>query len=331
MSPAVSVVMAVYNGSEHVARAINSVLGQTIVDYELLIVDDGSTDDSSAAIAAALEARTAAERQRIRLLRHERNRGYDGVTETAVAAATGDWVFFVDSDDTIEPQTLEALLDSALTSDSQVVIPQQRTVDEDTGRTGLLRQWAPPSGVSTGTETVRRFARGELVSSQHALIRRNLFEDLQIASANTFSDVLVMTQAYCRSKRISYLTEPLYNYSIRSNSITGSLRDTIWDLPVAVTQLYPYVDAQVEPREAAELRRRLRHGALWQMANKAAAEPRVTPLGREVTRWVRQHVLWRNLLWFAVRRKPMVLVVLGLVKLSPGLHRRLYRSYKARG
>lgn len=99
-NPTVSVVIPAYNTAQYIADTLASVLAQTFTDYEILVVNDGSPD------TPALEAALAPYRDRIRYIVQE-NRGLSGARNTAVGAATGDYLALLDSDDVWEPDYLE--------------------------------------------------------------------------------------------------------------------------------------------------------------------------------------------------------------------------------
>ncbi|MDA8175113.1 MAG: glycosyltransferase [Nitrospiraceae bacterium] len=96
--PLISVIMPLYNKRQYVARAVKSVLEQTYANWELIIVDDGSTDGSSDAIPSG--------NPRIKLLR-QTNRGPAAARNVAVRAASGEYVAFIDADDCYYPFKLE--------------------------------------------------------------------------------------------------------------------------------------------------------------------------------------------------------------------------------
>lgn len=107
--PKVSVVIPVFNRAGLIGRALDSVLAQTLADYEIIVVDDASTDGS----AAFVEQRYV---DKLKLIRNERNRGAGAARNLGVAAASGHYVAFLDSDDAWEPAKLDlqvATLDSA--------------------------------------------------------------------------------------------------------------------------------------------------------------------------------------------------------------------------
>ncbi|MFB6105940.1 MAG: glycosyltransferase family 2 protein [Halobacteriaceae archaeon] len=98
--PAVSVVVPAYNRAHSVGTAMESVLEQTFTDLELLVVDDGSTDETRAVV-------TGCEDPRVRYVAHETNRGRSAARNTGIEAARGRYVAFLDSDDRWRPRKLQ--------------------------------------------------------------------------------------------------------------------------------------------------------------------------------------------------------------------------------
>ncbi len=108
-NPEVSVIVPTHNRADLLPRAIGSVLAQTYGGYEIIIVDDCSSDDTPAVIAGFSDSR-------IRSFRHNRNRGQSAAINTGIEHASGDYVGFLDDDDEWLPRKLEgqvALLDAA--------------------------------------------------------------------------------------------------------------------------------------------------------------------------------------------------------------------------
>jgi glycosyltransferase involved in cell wall biosynthesis len=114
--PLVSVVIPSFNRSARLERAIDSVLAQTYRRLEVLVVDDGSTDDSW-----DLVTRLSAKEPRIHVLRHHANRGAQAARNTGITAAKGDWVAFLDSDDRYLPDSIERRLETALRTGTSLV------------------------------------------------------------------------------------------------------------------------------------------------------------------------------------------------------------------
>lgn len=135
--PAVSVVMPVYNGAPFLRRALASVATQTFTDWELVAVDDASTDDSLALLDAA------AADPRVRVRRHAANRGQAATRNTALRAARGELVAYLDQDDEFYPDHLARAWD--LRAGGDVLIFQYDLIEEhpDSPRFGGATTYDP--------------------------------------------------------------------------------------------------------------------------------------------------------------------------------------------
>ena len=100
-----SVVIPVYNVASYLTGCVSSVLNSTETDYEIILVDDGSTDGRSGPLCDTLAARCP---NRIRVI-HQKNLGLGGARNTGLEAAQGEYLFFLDGDDTISPEALSIL------------------------------------------------------------------------------------------------------------------------------------------------------------------------------------------------------------------------------
>lgn len=326
MKPMITVVMAVYNGAELVRPAVASVLQQSMSTFEFLVVDDGSADGSADVIAEQVAGHHAGEGFSFRVVRHPANLGYGAVTNTGLRCAAGDWITFVDADDTIEPDYLQRMLAVGRTSGAELVVPRMRAVDE-AGHSTRMRQWIPEKRVSTGADAIRRSVRGELVESQHVLIARRLWEQCSSRTDNAYSDLIFLLQLFGRCRQVAYLDEPLYNYTIRSGSVTGSLRPSVWDLTRVQDFISPVIAAAFEPDEAAAMNRHFRLQMLWQLLQKAASDPTASQLRAEVTAWVRRRIRWSDVGWLAGQRQLVLAASFAIAKASPGIHRKAYEGY----
>jgi len=95
----ISVIIPLYNRRDEIGRAVASALGQSHAPHEIVVVDDASRDGSAEAVAALGE-------KRVRLLRHAHNQGAAAARNTGIAAASGDWIALLDSDDEWMPEKL---------------------------------------------------------------------------------------------------------------------------------------------------------------------------------------------------------------------------------
>ena len=104
----ISIIVPIYNVEEFIAECLQSVVAQTYRDYELILVDDCGTDGSMS-VAARFASHPALE-GKMRILRHDRNRGLSAARNTGTAAAKGKYVLFLDSDDILAPDCLQLLV-----------------------------------------------------------------------------------------------------------------------------------------------------------------------------------------------------------------------------
>lgn len=163
--PAVSVVIPAYNAAWCVAKAINSVRAQQGVDLEVIVVDDGSTDDTPAVLASYDDA--------VRVVR-QANRGLSAARNTGIAAARGDLVAFLDADDWWLPGKLQHQLDLLARRPEVGFCSTAARVEDPEG--SLLNLWASPHW--DGPFVVRLFgSNADVAGSGSAVVaRRALFD-----------------------------------------------------------------------------------------------------------------------------------------------------------
>lgn len=128
-TPPVSVLLACYNGERWLAEAIESILGQTFENFEFLIVDDGSSDNSPELI------RQFAERDSRVVVITKRNTGLADSLNVGIGRARGEWIARIDADDICEPLRLERQLEAARESPDLVFIGTGLTTIDENGRT----------------------------------------------------------------------------------------------------------------------------------------------------------------------------------------------------
>ena len=124
----VSIIIPVYNCAPYIDRCIRSLMMQTYKDIEIIAINDGSPDNSSSIIEAL-----AAEDPRITLITQE-NQGVCIARNNGIAAATGNYLLFVDGDDYVDPDYIENLVTAAQKNDSDLVISGYKTEDFETGK-----------------------------------------------------------------------------------------------------------------------------------------------------------------------------------------------------
>lgn len=131
--PTVSVIMANYRGGATLARALESVLAQTMGNLEIIVADDASPDDSVSVVTAIM-----ARDERVRLIASPQNGGPARTRNLALAQARGQWIAIVDSDDIVHPERLERLLAAAAHFKADIVADDLLHFHEDGSPPTLL-------------------------------------------------------------------------------------------------------------------------------------------------------------------------------------------------
>ena len=111
----VSVIIPVYNAAEFIGKCVSSVLEQTLNDLEVICVDDRSSDDS-------FEVLSRLEDPRLKIIRFPENRGVSAARNAGLEAASGKYVYFLDSDDWLDPDYLEAMTDKAEETGEDIIV-----------------------------------------------------------------------------------------------------------------------------------------------------------------------------------------------------------------
>jgi glycosyltransferase involved in cell wall biosynthesis len=206
----VSVIVPVYNPGRHLDRCVASVVGQSLpdADYEAIFVDDGSDDDSPARLDAL-----AAARSNVRVI-HQTNSGWPGQPRNVgIAAARGEYVFFVDHDDALGLDALDRLSDFATRNRSDVVIG--KTVSHRRGERGS------PGGMTLDYHGL--FARSRdratlwdapIIDSltPHKLFRRSFLDQHGLRfpeGRRRLEDHVFVLEAYFAASTISVLADPI--------------------------------------------------------------------------------------------------------------------------
>ncbi len=223
--PRVTVIMAAYNTEPFIADAIHSVVTQSERDIELIVVDDQSTDRTGA-IARSLAGKDS----RIRVLSVEQRSGPGHARNVALAAAKGDWVAVLDSDDWYDPERLEALLSAAEEDGTPLVADNQHYVMDGTERPWRqLRSRPSDSGERISAADLLRgdhLGRWANLGTLKPMVRRDFLEQFGIrydVEANLCEDFYFLLKCLRHTPHILFLGRPYYCFRTRSRSLTSTL------------------------------------------------------------------------------------------------------------
>lgn len=166
MNTIITIIIPTYNRSGLIIKTLESIIGQSFVSWECIVVDDHSTDDTKAVVNEIMERDS-----RISYCINERKKGAQGARNTGLYKAKTDWVIFFDSDNIMHPDLLEELV-AKISDGIDVVCCFSRIVDADKGFTGRFFDW-----INDGNIHDRLFMGPCYVDYNHAIIRKSqLFE-----------------------------------------------------------------------------------------------------------------------------------------------------------
>ena len=210
----VSVVIPVYNVKDYLEKCVDSVLAQDCGDYEIILVDDGSTDGVSPGLC---DRYALANPDRIRVI-HQENQGLGGARNTGLEAARGEYLFFVDSDDRIVPHALSYLEGQIRQTHADMYL-FRLFYDRD----GVL---TPADPLRVPTDVVLHPAQCpelllESPSASVRVCRRSLFLEGQIRfpAGIWYEDLATTPKCLLHARSVVALSEPLYCYLLRDGSI----------------------------------------------------------------------------------------------------------------
>ena len=237
----VSVIIPVYNVEKYLRRCLDSVVNQTYKDVEVILVNDGSPDNSK-----EICEEYVAKYSNIQLI-NQKNAGLGAARNTGLQYITGDAVTFVDSDDWLELDAIEYYVASMKKSDADIVV------------TKMIRKKEYFSNEGTNGATIKEeVLNQEQFAKKYFKIDGNNIEDYACAKlykreiarevkypVGLFAEDVPAAFGYIiRSQKIFYSTKVTYNYFFNDNSLTAKFTDKdfdlekIWDLVVEEAKVY---------------------------------------------------------------------------------------------
>ena len=222
--PKVSIIVAVYNAEKTLKRCIDSLLVQSFTDFEVLLINDGSTDESE-----GICNYYAAKDERFRVF-HRENQGVASARQKGIDEAKGLYSIHVDSDDWVEPSMLSELYETAISSDVDVVLCDYY---EDNGTTSIYREQYPEE--LSGDGLIRAILKGQLMGVLwNKLVRHELYKMYNacfVPGINHCEDVLMCMQLLLHDIKVSYAHNAFYHYDTTgTDSITRNYTVSTYDM-----------------------------------------------------------------------------------------------------
>lgn len=212
MSPRISVIVPVYNSEEYLKDCLFSVLHQTLTDIEIIVIDNGSTDGSSAHLG-----QLAANHGRIKVITLAKNQGVSIARNVGLDHAEGEYVAFCDSDDSVPPGAYKSMYTEAVRSKADIVVGNYKETSEEHS---IFVSDIPLS------RKVTFFSYMHSGAVWNHLFRRSFLKRNRILFSPNYShgeDTLFLAQAYSAKPHLAGTHRAVYQYMIREQSSTQSL------------------------------------------------------------------------------------------------------------
>jgi glycosyltransferase involved in cell wall biosynthesis len=211
----VSIIVPIYNVEEYLDKNITSILSQTYKNFELLLIDDGSTDKS-----LEICLKYSKIDKRIKVF-HKSNGGLSDARNYGLKQSKGEFIGFVDGDDFIEPDMYDSLITACEANNTLISMAGRYNVSSD--------QKVPKFTFKTGKIFDSKIAIKRLLLSKNIdssacdkLFHKSLFEKIIFPLNKYNEDIFVMVHLIDQARNIYHIGSPKYNYVIRGNSITNN-------------------------------------------------------------------------------------------------------------
>lgn len=231
----ISIILPVYNVSAYIERSLCSALNQTYPFIEIILVNDGSTDDTMNIVNQILHThpRSAA----VKVISHDKNRGPSAGRNTGLKYASGKYVFFLDNDDSIPADCIETLATAAHSFDPHCIVGDYTVSHPDLFRKITLKM---KEGLYTDPNAIMEhyLQRDIYIMVWNKLYRRDfiLENNLFFKEGLLHEDELWSFQLFSILPSLYIVCKPTYLYEIRQNSIMGTLSDKTIEHRMTVTK-----------------------------------------------------------------------------------------------
>lgn len=217
MIPKVSIVVPVYNTEKYLNKCIDSLLNQTEEDIEILLINDGSTDNSESIIKEYND-------KRIKYIK-KKNTGIGKTRNLGIDKSKGEYIIFIDSDDYIDYDCVEKLYNYALNTNSDVVVS-----DFTKDINGKLEKVIIPNFETSNLVQNPTIINYINLGPCNKIYKRSVLKDVRFDEKHKYEDVPFVVRALKNSDRISKINESLSYYVIHEKSQTTTRDEKIFDI-----------------------------------------------------------------------------------------------------
>lgn len=210
MKGMISVIVPVYNVEKYLERCLDSIREQSYTKLQMILIDDGSSDLSGSICDNYKERDT-----RIEVI-HKTNGGLSSARNAGLDVAIGDYIAFVDSDDWIEPEMLETMLEDMAQFDADMVVTGYAKTED--GR--MVEQISLGKGLTDGVSALKGLLTSMDAHVWNRLYKKSLFDDVRFMEGRNYEDVEIMHKLLLKCRWVYYEETHFYCYEQRFNAIT---------------------------------------------------------------------------------------------------------------
>jgi glycosyltransferase involved in cell wall biosynthesis len=248
--------MPMYNVEKVVARSVQSLFSQTLKDFEVVFVDDCSSDNTGEELRRIISSYNR-EDISIKNVRHESNQGVAAARNTGLDNASGEYVYYLDADDYFDDDALSSMYETAKMKDADVVGCEWLLSFENNARHMVQPE------VKTGMDAFVKMCNGVMRWNLWLfMVRRDLYEDNEfrfIPRANMGEDMMVMMKILLNAGSVSMVHRPLYHYiQTNSNAMTKNFAAYRGQVSENVAEVERYVEQIGKRKECQDLLNQLK-------------------------------------------------------------------------
>lgn len=209
----ISIIIPIYNTEQYLSECIESILCQTYENLEIILIDDGSTDSSG-----KIADEYACKDSRIKVI-HKKNEGVSEARNCGINCSSGEWIAFVDSDDTVPEYYFEYLVTLAIDNDAEIAMGISNSMDEY-GNIAYSKSIECSVKVFNRQDAISHLIEADLFGCGiNKLYRKHLFDEVRFNQQYRINeDYLVNYACFSKAERILYSNCRMYNYRVRKES-----------------------------------------------------------------------------------------------------------------
>jgi len=317
----ISVIVPVYNVEKYLARCIDSILAQTFADFECILIDDGSSDNSP-----AICDEYAKKDDRIKVI-HKENGGVSSARNTGLDVAQGEWITFIDSDDWVENNILDLLLNNAVKNNCDMSVCGLRSLDENEKELSKSKQMPLETlDKNTAKKTLLGFEKftscvvGKIVKKEYAGKVRFRLE------IKVCEDGLFWFEIIDNIDNLIYDSTPCYNYLQTENSLTRSKKaiENYKDVFIATQKMLELEKNKSIKRKIKSYEASIANGWCYLMIKSGAFD-------KEYYLYYSRIVIKNILFYFLDNNIPLKHKIMAILTLFPFLYKKLILLVKSKG